>query len=42
MNNTPVLLHDHNEYLNAGVFLKGIEIYTHLIQNLANVPPPVK
>lgn len=42
MNNTPVLLHDHNEFLNAGVFLKGIEIYTHLIENLANVPAPTK
>jgi len=40
MNNTPMLLHDHNEYLNAGVFLKGIDIYTHLIENLANVPAP--
>jgi len=38
MNNTPMLLHDHNEFLNAGVFLKGIDIYTHLIENLANVP----
>jgi len=39
MNNTPVLLHDHNEYLNANVFLKGIDIYCQLIQNLASVPP---
>jgi len=40
MNNTPLLLHDHNEFLHAGVFLKGIEIYMHLIENLANVPAP--
>ena len=38
MIHTPVLLHDHNEFLNAKVFLKGIEIYTRLIENLANVP----
>jgi len=37
MNNTPVLLHDHNEFLNARVFLKGIEIYANLITSLANV-----
>jgi len=42
MNNTPVLLHDHNEFLNASVFLRGIDIYTHLIENLANVPSPAK
>ncbi|VDP03623.1 unnamed protein product [Heligmosomoides polygyrus] len=37
MNNTPSLLHDHNEYLNERVFLRGIEIYETLISNLANV-----
>ena len=37
MNNTPVLLHDHNEFLNARLFLKGIEIYANLIISLANV-----
>jgi len=42
MNHTPVLLHDHNEFLNRSVFLRGIDIYTHLIQNLASVPPPMK
>jgi len=39
MNNTPILLHDHNEYLNATVFLKGIDIYQQLVENLASVPP---
>uniref|UniRef100_A0A8C5SUT6 Aminoacylase 1 n=1 Tax=Laticauda laticaudata TaxID=8630 RepID=A0A8C5SUT6_LATLA len=39
MNYTPVLLHDHNEFLNEQVFLHGIEIYTHLIPALASVPP---
>ncbi|KAK6748319.1 hypothetical protein RB195_001128 [Necator americanus] len=37
MNNTPSLLHDHNEYLNEKVYLRGIEIYETLIDNLANV-----
>lgn len=39
MNYTPVLLHDHNEFLNEQVFLRGIEIYAHLIPALASVPP---
>lgn len=34
--NTPVLLHDHNEYLPEDVFLYGIEIYTKLLENLTN------
>ena len=37
MINTPVLLHDHNEYLEESVFLRGVEIYTKLIKNLASV-----
>ncbi|KAH3816581.1 aminoacylase-1-like [Dreissena polymorpha] len=36
MNNTPILLHDHNEFLNEAVFLKGIEIYCGIIPALAN------
>lgn len=35
-NNTPVLLHDHNEFVNEKVFLKGIEIYCGIIPALAN------
>jgi aminoacylase len=31
MIHTPVLLHDHNEYLNANIYLKGIEIYEKII-----------
>ena len=42
INNTPVLLHDHNEYLNEEVFLKGIQIYFQLIPELANVKPSRK
>ncbi|KAM8929987.1 aminoacylase-1-like [Pelodytes ibericus] len=38
MNNTPILLHDHNEYLNEEVFLRGIHIYTKIISSLASVP----
>lgn len=37
MNNTPVKLHDHDEFLNISVFLKGIEIYSNLISALADV-----
>lgn len=38
MNNTPILLHDHNEFLNEKVFLRGIDIYCELIPALANLP----
>ena len=34
--NTPILLHDHNEYLPQDVFLHGVEIYVQLIKNLTN------
>lgn len=37
MNNTPVLLHDHDEYLNETVFLRGIDIYCKLIPALGNL-----
>ncbi|TNN84334.1 Aminoacylase-1A [Liparis tanakae] len=38
MNRTPILLHDHNEYLNERVFLKGISVFERLVSALANVP----
>ncbi|TKS71374.1 Aminoacylase-1A [Collichthys lucidus] len=38
MNRTPILLHDHNEYLNEQVFLKGIGVFERLISALASVP----
>ncbi|XP_060241338.1 aminoacylase-1 isoform X1 [Meriones unguiculatus] len=38
MNRTPVLLHDHNERLHEAVFLRGVDIYTHLLAALASVP----
>ena len=31
MNNTPILLHDHDE------FLRGIDIFTDIIANIADV-----
>jgi len=37
MNNTEVLLHDHNERLNKDVFLKGIPIYEEIIKSLSSV-----
>uniref|UniRef100_A0A1B0A2Y1 N-acyl-aliphatic-L-amino acid amidohydrolase n=1 Tax=Glossina pallidipes TaxID=7398 RepID=A0A1B0A2Y1_GLOPL len=36
MNNTPVLLHDHDEFIAADVYLKGIQIYQNIIKSLAN------
>lgn len=36
MNFTPVLLHDHDEYVQADIYLKGIEIYTKIIASIAN------
>ncbi|ALC40179.1 maker593 [Drosophila busckii] len=37
MNNTPVLLHDHDEWLSADTYLKGVQIYVKIIHNIANV-----
>uniref|UniRef100_A0A8C9U1B0 N-acyl-aliphatic-L-amino acid amidohydrolase n=1 Tax=Scleropages formosus TaxID=113540 RepID=A0A8C9U1B0_SCLFO len=39
MNNTPILLHDHNEFLNERVFLRGIDVYECLVPALASVAP---
>ena len=36
MPETPILLHDHDEYIEKKVFLQGIQIYTDIITNLAN------
>lgn len=35
MNKTPVLLHDHDEFLSESTFLTGLDIYTKLIPALA-------
>lgn len=37
MINTPILLHDHNEFLNERVFLEGIRLYAKIIPRLANL-----
>jgi aminoacylase len=37
INNTPVLLHDHDEFLHADVYLKGIEIYEKILTKICNV-----
>ncbi|XP_078444441.1 uncharacterized protein LOC144713661 [Wolffia australiana] len=35
MANTPIRLHEHNEFLKDTVFLKGIEVFTHIIRSLS-------
>ena len=37
MNNTPVLLHDHNEFLNENIFLHGITVFADIISEMAAV-----
>lgn len=36
MKNTPILLHDHNEFLKDCVYLEGIKIYQHIIKSLSS------
>eukprot|EP01114_Cavostelium_apophysatum_P019724 TRINITY_DN6432_c0_g1_i1.p1 TRINITY_DN6432_c0_g1~~TRINITY_DN6432_c0_g1_i1.p1 ORF type:complete len:441 (+),score=99.31 TRINITY_DN6432_c0_g1_i1:101-1324(+) len=36
MNFTPTLLHDHNEFLNEKIFLKGIDIFVEIVRDLAS------
>lgn len=36
MNKTPVLLHDHDEYLSEATFLTGLDIYSKLIPALCH------
>ncbi|KAJ6337428.1 hypothetical protein OIU76_007160 [Salix suchowensis] len=36
MTNTPILLHDHNEFLKDTIFLRGIEVYEHIIRALSS------
>ncbi|CAK9865532.1 unnamed protein product [Sphagnum jensenii] len=38
--NTPLLAHGHNEFLNAGEFLKGIGVYEEIIKAYTSFPPP--
>ncbi|KAJ4450808.1 hypothetical protein ANN_02238 [Periplaneta americana] len=39
MCNTPIRLHDHDEFLNEDVFLRGIDMYCRLIPAMANLAP---
>lgn len=36
MTNTPILLHDHNEFLKDTVYLRGIEVYESIISTLSS------
>ncbi|KAL3539143.1 hypothetical protein ACH5RR_002509 [Cinchona calisaya] len=36
MANTPILLHDHNEFLNKDEYLKGIDMYVSIIEAYAS------
>lgn len=35
--NTPILLHDHNEFLNEKIFLDGIPIFEQVISDLGDL-----
>ena len=37
MNHTPILLHDTNEFLNEKIFLRGIDIFSAVISEVASV-----
>ncbi|XP_050435769.1 aminoacylase-1-like [Adelges cooleyi] len=37
MNHTTPLAHDHNEFLNENIFIKGLDIYYNIIKALASV-----
>lgn len=36
MRKTPILLHDHNEFVDTGVLLEGVAVFEKLIANMAN------
>jgi len=38
MNFTPTLLHDHNEFINEKIFLKGIDYFVEIIKDLSSAP----
>jgi aminoacylase len=40
MRQTPVLLHEHNEYLTRNVFLEGCNVYEKLLPSLLEFAPP--
>lgn len=37
MNKTKTLLHDHNEFLNEKIFIRGLDIYYNIIKGLTSV-----
>ncbi len=41
MSNSPILLHEHDEYIDASVFLEGVTVYEAVIMSLATHPEPV-
>ncbi|RVX22550.1 Aminoacylase-1 [Vitis vinifera] len=36
MTNTPILLHDHNEFLKDTIYLRGIKVYESVISSLSS------
>uniref|UniRef100_A0A6B2L5A2 N-acyl-aliphatic-L-amino acid amidohydrolase n=1 Tax=Arcella intermedia TaxID=1963864 RepID=A0A6B2L5A2_9EUKA len=40
INKTPILLHDHDEFLNERTLIEGVQVYQKLIYQLANCLPP--
>ncbi|XVF67110.1 hypothetical protein PTKIN_Ptkin10aG0094400 [Pterospermum kingtungense] len=40
MANTPILLHDHNEFLNQDEYLRGIDVYESIIKAYTSYIPP--
>ncbi|XP_022726948.1 aminoacylase-1 [Durio zibethinus] len=40
MVNTPILLHDHNEFLNQAEYLRGINVYESIIKAYTSFIPP--
>eukprot|EP00271_Cylindrocystis_brebissonii_P013014 TRINITY_DN32558_c0_g1_i1.p1 TRINITY_DN32558_c0_g1~~TRINITY_DN32558_c0_g1_i1.p1 ORF type:complete len:454 (-),score=69.44 TRINITY_DN32558_c0_g1_i1:1016-2377(-) len=38
MSNTPILLHDHNEFLNEREYLDGIAVYVEIFKAIASAP----
>ncbi|GAB4853000.1 hypothetical protein Ancab_017189 [Ancistrocladus abbreviatus] len=36
MANTPILLHDHNEFLNEAEYLRGVDVYVSIIKSYAS------
>lgn len=37
MPHTPVLLHDHNEFLNETIFIKGLDVVYDMVKEIASV-----